>query len=40
MCQVKTPCFHGLVYDADEVLSYMDAKLSGRKAVAPKARKL
>lgn len=31
---------YGLVYDADEVLSYMDAKLSGRKAVAPKARKL
>ncbi len=31
---------YGLVYDADEVLSYMDAKLSGRKAVAPKAHKL
>jgi predicted transcriptional regulator len=31
---------YGLVYDADEVLSYMDAKLSGRRTVAPKARKL
>jgi predicted transcriptional regulator len=31
---------YGLVFDADEVLSYMDAKLSGRKTVAPKARKL
>jgi predicted transcriptional regulator len=31
---------YGLVYDADEVLSYMDAKLCGRKAIAPKAREL
>ena len=31
---------YGLVFDADEVLSYMDARLSGQKAVAPKARKL
>ena len=31
---------YGLVYDADEVLSYMDAKLAGRKAGAPRARKL
>ena len=30
----------GLVYDADEVLSYVDAKLSGRKVVALKTRKL
>ena len=31
---------YGLVFDADEVLSYLDAKLSGRRTVAPKARKL
>lgn len=31
---------YGLVYDADEVLSYMEARLSGRQAVVPKVRKL
>ncbi len=31
---------YGLVYDADEVLSYMEAKLRGGKPVPPKSRKL
>ncbi len=31
---------YGLVHDADEVLSYMEAKLSGREVVAPNKRKL
>ena len=31
---------YGLVYDADEVFSYILAKAEGRRAARPKARKL
>lgn len=31
---------YGLVYDADEVFSYILAKAEGRRAAKPKARKL
>jgi hypothetical protein len=31
---------YGLVYDADEVFSYILAKVEGRRAARPKARKL
>lgn len=31
---------YGLVFDADEVFSYITAKSEGRKSLRPKARKL
>lgn len=31
---------YGLVYDGDEVLSYLKAKLDGRKVARPRRRKL
>jgi predicted transcriptional regulator len=31
---------YGLVYDGDEVLSYMKARLDGKKAARPRRRKL
>ena len=31
---------YGLIYDADEVLSYIEAKLNGKSAKRPKAKKL
>jgi len=31
---------YGLVYDGDEVLSYLKARLEGRKAARPRKRKL
>ena len=31
---------HGLVYDGDEVLSYLKARLEGGKAARPRKRKL
>lgn len=31
---------YGLIYDADEVFSYLEAKLKGKSAKRPKAKKL
>ena len=31
---------YGLVYDADEVLSYLKARIEGRKATRPRKRRL
>jgi len=31
---------HGLVYDGDDVLTYLKARLEGRKSARPRKRKL